>query len=603
MDSSMNTSQRRRVPRRTPQACGTCRRRKTKCDGVRPRCRFCASAGVPCLWPSSPQPESIPSPQEQQVDTPVSLPSSGTASCTDVGDTTLSRKAVRRCFELFFTRHFAADFCSFDYRPDLEANYHRKPFLVHAIICLCARYLTPEEAAEGFQLSSGEEVWKRYSQMARTKAKAASDEPSVAHIQGYLVLAVAELLAGSGSRHWMYAGTAIRMAQIMRLNKDYHQRYGPREQEIRRRTYWACLLLDRALASLLCKPHCLSEVNIGIALPSTDTSLAYQEGSRGLTLEGIQSFAGYPSEIGLAPYFIRTVYLWSKLADFNVCCRRNLDKHPPTDTQSLFFQLTSTLQDWLSSMGPSLQWSIQNYHNHCDLGQGLCFVSMHMLLRSSLCVAHQAYLPQLDGFTVLCERMDAAGWSYFHRENCLIETCVSNAMAIGEMLIAILESDRPGQSALQSIWVAASILSAVNTFLWVIYAGDETFSAEETVNLAKSYLETIRHIFVSWQHDWKVAKRWLSSLNAMQAMYRAAYLGDLAQEPTADSSEEELSPDFRPEPGDGFPSVVDLPDLYASLRLVACDSSAMPMDVGTVWLQLSTGWPCDPGGIFDLFPA
>ncbi|RSL77948.1 hypothetical protein CEP51_008632 [Fusarium floridanum] len=223
MDSSMNTSQRRRVPRRTPQACGTCRRRKTKCDGVRPRCRFCASAGVPCLWPSSPQPESIPSPQEHQVDTPVSLPSSGTASCTDVGDTALSRKAVRRCFELFFTRHFAADFCSFDYRPDLEANYHRKPFLVHAIICLCARYLTPEEAAEGFQLSSGEEVWKRYSQMARTKAKAASDEPSVAHIQGYLVLAVAELLAGSGSRHWMYAGTAIRMAQIMRLNKDYHQ--------------------------------------------------------------------------------------------------------------------------------------------------------------------------------------------------------------------------------------------------------------------------------------------------------------------------------------------------------------------------------------------
>ncbi|RSL62662.1 hypothetical protein CEP54_005594 [Fusarium duplospermum] len=513
--------------------------------------------------PTEKPPESTPSPQEHQVDTPVSLPSSGAA---DVGDIALSRKAVQRCFELFFTRHFASDFCSFDYRPDLEANYHRKPFLVHSIICLCARYLTPEEAAEGFQLPSGEEVRKRYSQIARSKAKAVSDEPSVVHIQGYLVLAVAELLAGSGSRHWMYAGTAIRMAQIMRLNKDYHQ---------------------RALASLLCKPHCLSEVNIGIALLSTDTSLAYQEGSRGLTLEGLQSFAGYPSEIGLAPYFIRTVYLWSKLADFN----------------SLFFQQTSALQDWLSSLRPSLQWSIQNYHNHCDLGQGLSFVSMHMLLRSSLCIANQAYLPQLDGFTVLCERMDAAGWSYFHRENCLIETCVSNAMTIGEMLIAILESDRPSQPAFQSIWVAASILSAVNTFLWVIYAGDESFSAEETVNQAKSYLETIRRIFISWQHDWKVAKRWLSSVNAMQAMYRAAYLGDLAQEPTSDSSEEDVSPDFRPEPGDGFPSVVDLPDLYASLRLVACDSSAMPMDVGTVWLQLSTGWPCDPGGIFDLFPA
>ncbi|KAM5349720.1 hypothetical protein ACJ41O_006225 [Fusarium nematophilum] len=606
MDSSMNTSQRRRAARRTPQACGTCRRRKTKCDGVRPRCRFCASAGVPCAWPSSPQTEVMPSPENDQVDTPISLPSAGTADSPDAGDSIMNHKSLRRCFDLFFTRHFASDFCSFDYRPDFEENYHRKPFLVHSIICLCARYLTAEEAADGFQLPTGGDIWRRHSQIARSKAKAASDEPSVAHIQGYLVLAVAELLAGTGSRHWMYAGTAIRMAQIMRLNKDYHQKYSLRDQEIRRRTYWACLLLDRALASLLSKPHCLSAVNIGIALPSTDTSLAYQEGPRGLTLDSLQSFSGYPSEIGLAPYFIRTVYLWSNLADFNVCRRRNLDKFPPTDPRSLFFQLTSTLQDWLSSLAPSLQWSIQNYHNHCDLGQGAGFVSMHMLLRSSLCVAHQAYLPQLDGFTVLCERIDAAGWSYLHRENCLIETCVLNAMAIGEMLVTILESNRGGQVAVQSIWVAVSILSAANTFLWVIYAGDEAFSAEDIVNLAKSYLETISRIFTSWQGHWKAAKRWLSTLNAMQAMYRAAYLGDLAQEPVTDvsnSSEEDMSRDFRPEPGNGYPSLVDLPDLHASLHLVSCDSSAMPMDVRTVWLQLSAGWPCDPGGVFDLLPA
>ncbi|KAM5362081.1 hypothetical protein ACJZ2D_012748 [Fusarium nematophilum] len=465
----------------------------------------------------------MPSPENDQVDTPISLPSAGTADSPDAGDSIMNHKSLRRCFDLFFTRHFASDFCSFDYRPDFEENYHRKPFLVHSIICLCARYLTAEEAADGFQLPTGGDIWRRHSQIARSKAKAASDEPSVAHIQGYLVLAVAELLAGTGSRHWI-----------------------------------------------------------------------------------LQSFSGYPSEIGLAPYFIRTVYLWSNLADFNVCRRRNLDKFPPTDPRSLFFQLTSTLQDWLSSLAPSLQWSIQNYHNHCDLGQGAGFVSMHMLLRSSLCVAHQAYLPQLDGFTVLCERIDAAGWSYLHRENCLIETCVLNAMAIGEMLVTILESNRGGQVAVQSIWVAVSILSAANTFLWVIYAGDEAFSAEDIVNLAKSYLETISRIFTSWQGHWKAAKRWLSTLNAMQAMYRAAYLGDLAQEPVTDvsnSSEEDMSRDFRPEPGNGYPSLVDLPDLHASLHLVSCDSSAMPMDVRTVWLQLSAGWPCDPGGVFDLLPA
>lgn len=347
-------------------------------------------------------------------------------------------------------------------------------------------------------------------------------------------------------------------------------------------------------------------MNIGIALPSTDTSLIYQEGSKGLTLETIQSFAGLPSETGLLPYFIRTVHIWSDLADFNVNRKRNHDKFPPTDPRSCLFQLSSKAQDWFSSLPVHLQWNSQNYQTHCHLGQGTTFVSMHMLLRTSLCVAHQAYLPQLDGFTVLYDSIDAAGWPFLHREISLIETCVSNAMAIGELLTTVLESPR-GKETLQSLWVAISLLSAANTFLWIVYAGDEAFSGAETQDLARKYFETIGGVFTTWQSQWKTSKRWYSSLNAMHAMYRAAYLGDLGQSPAPDVSspedEDDLCRDYRPEPGDGYPSLVDLPDLQASLRVVACDSSAKPMDVQTVWIQLSSGWPHEPGGLVDLFPV
>lgn len=153
------------------------RRRKTKCDGVWPRCRYCSSAGVSCVWPSPPQQESIPS-RGAQIETPISLPSSVAVNSPVELETAVSQTALKRCFDLFFSRHFASEFCSFDYRPDFEERYQDKPFLVHAIICLCARYLSPEEAVDGFQLSTGEEVWRRHTLIARAMAKDVSDEPS-----------------------------------------------------------------------------------------------------------------------------------------------------------------------------------------------------------------------------------------------------------------------------------------------------------------------------------------------------------------------------------------------------------------------------------------
>src|SRR5699024_7868040 len=96
---------------------------------------------------------------------------------------------------------------------------------------------------------------------------------TVSNIQGNLILAQAELLSNSGSRHWLFAGTAIRMAEVMRLNKDFHQKHSPKDQEIRRRTFWACLLFDRALAYFLAKHRAVNLENVDIPVPDSDLSL------------------------------------------------------------------------------------------------------------------------------------------------------------------------------------------------------------------------------------------------------------------------------------------------------------------------------------------
>ncbi|KAI0381936.1 zinc finger transcription factor 1 [Hypomontagnella monticulosa] len=583
-------------PRRTPQACNICRRRKTKCDGVRPRCRHCASKDIPCIWPSLPMSPD----QERSSTSPTATTPSVSGVTTSPHEVALpSYTALKRSFDRFFKTHFASDFCSFDFRPDFEARYQEKPFLVVSIITLCAHYLTPEEALEDFGFNSGHETWCHYAPIARSLAKATSDEPTIPNTQGNLVLALSELLTKSGSRHWMYAGTAIRMAQIMRLNKEYHQNHSLRDQEIRRRVFWACLLMDRSLAYFLSKPRTLSLSNISIALPSTDISLAYQEQTRGITLDNLSSFEGYPSDIGLKPYFLKAVCLWSNLADIHVCHRRFRDSFPPIDPRSPMFKCSQAVREWSSSLARSLQWSVENYISQCGLGQGKIFVALHVLLRSALCVSHQSYLPQLDGSSVLLDIADAAGWSLMHRDPTLISTCVSNAMLVGELVLSVLDLAPGYHYDLQSIWVACSLLSVANTYLWLQYARDEQYIDQGIREKAVIYFDTISSLLASWTLKWKMAKVWATALQTMQATYRAAYLGEIPQNHKradgSSSSDEETSRGYQPQPGDGYPSLINGASLYSYLRMITTDPAASTKDLRSVWIHLAVGWQQELG--------
>ena len=422
----------------------------------------------------------------------------------------------------------------------------------------------------------------------------------VANIQGNLVLAVSEFLDNEGSSHWMYCGTAIRMAQIMRLNKEYHQSHTLKEQEIRRRTFWACVFVDKLLAYFLTKPNAISGANVATALPGTDASLAYQEPTRGLTLQTIGAFAGFPSEIGILPYLIKTIWLWGDITDLNVCNFRFVDKIPPVDAASPFSQRHEKLKTWTMELPPSLQWSQDNYTNHAGLGHGREFVAMHFMLRSSYCIAHQSYLPQLDGSSILVDTVDAAGWSLLRREADFVEMCVMNALATAEMAMYLMET---APSDLESVWVAASLFTVSNTLLWIQYANDAEYGTLKLIAEADAGFTVILGIFALWEGSWKAAHQWLATLKAMQAVYRAAYLGEVDDTVLRDLGvppmEGQESTKFRPRPGDGYLSLHAVPTLYESLRFLLSDTSAEPKMLQEVWMQFATGWPF-PGDSFPM---
>jgi hypothetical protein len=85
---------------------------------------------------------------------------------------------LKLCLEMFFDRHFANDFCSFDHRPDFEHKCTRDPLLYYTIIALCGRYLTDQDANGFYGCPSGKDVSLHYVHKARSVAKASVDEPS-----------------------------------------------------------------------------------------------------------------------------------------------------------------------------------------------------------------------------------------------------------------------------------------------------------------------------------------------------------------------------------------------------------------------------------------
>lgn len=388
------------------------------------------------------------------------------------------------------------------------------------------------------------------------------------------------------------------MAEIMRLNKEFHQKHSPKEREIRRRTFWACVVFDRALAYFLAKHRTINDDTVSIAVPGTDLSILYQEETRGVMLNNLAAHHR-PSDLGLSSYLIKTVCLWSDLADFAAYSRRRLETLPPTDPQSMFHLRAEALRAWVDPLPASLRWSEQNYKNQCVLGQGKLYVSIQFLLHSAFCIAHQCYLPHPTLYTRLDDLMDAAGWSYLYRDEAIVGTCVSYALKVGEMLAYLMELEQDdSHSALRNVWVASSMLTVANVFLWVQYAHDETYSGPETCEKASQYFDLVHTLVSSWTEVWAVAGQWLVALDVMRDLYKAAYLGEVNERLLAHDQDvepgqahDELLDDFRPQPGDGYPTLLTLPNLQASVKFATCDTSARSINIPSIWLQLSGGWP------------
>lgn len=169
------------------------RRRKTKCDGVRPYCQGCKVRNIQCEWPgpdlsdgtSSPKdgrsgigPSPDQPPSEHSTEVLDTFPTTSTPSSTIPAPKQVPVEALRVCLNLFFEKHFVTDLCSFDDRLDFEAKCIGNDFLTCSVVVLCGRYLSPTETQAVFGIPTASEVMQTFFPLARFYAKLSSDEPS-----------------------------------------------------------------------------------------------------------------------------------------------------------------------------------------------------------------------------------------------------------------------------------------------------------------------------------------------------------------------------------------------------------------------------------------
>ena len=427
---------------------------------------------------------------------------------------------------------------------DVGQLRQRSPFFAHALIALSALYMTQQEAADqGFTSSGTLSDW--HTTVARDYSRQCVDEPSgkldtlqskpdrtvtnhvllVSSIQANLILALRELLARTLYKAWIFTGIAIRQAQALRLGVEYHGRLPSRLKEVQRRTYWAAFAMDRMVSYYCWRPQMIDSDCVRLNLPCPDMTFLLQESFSAPNLKTFE-FPGAVSRLGLAPYFISILHLWSQATYFHVKGDRRYSPSGPDDAQGFFNKHERKIDDVHSSLPVPIRWSMPNWRLFCHMDQSALFVNIHLLLNHATCVMHQEYLPYRDPVGPMSTHpslQDCAcqGEACSRcREGKIISRCLSSSDAIiGVMKDLTCAGEVHGRQDLQSVFAAGALLSAANIQLWAHYVPREQERRKDGLEMVKE----IAAVFQSWKSQWPVADTWISTLEALCRLYQSIY--------------------------------------------------------------------------------
>ncbi|KAH7324619.1 fungal-specific transcription factor domain-containing protein, partial [Stachybotrys elegans] len=444
-----------RAPMRSSIACLRCRKSKIKCDnngGTGP-CETCIKVGHLCQYPEAATyvlKRSEPgknvdrdSPHERKrirkIDETSDNHRAATYSSEVLSYPFLTNEIWDQLFDIY-KLHFASEL-PFLHLPTLKERMRHGTgahatspglnFVLLGVLTLTARFhidlvkyvahLRQRSAQTKPDPFAASEFFANALTEALGPIRTTIVAPTVERAQAYLMLGLHEWRqsrSNNGLGAWMYAGIAVRLALSLRLNLG-DGRYAGSEQaspnlhagdkgppgaaidvgiarEIKRRTMFSCLVMDRMLACGSERPAMIRTEDIEIQLPCTemafDLALDVQTGYLRSSLDGRSNPV---AEDNVLARFVQLTNIWRGITRYSIEGGRLSEQLALWDQNSRLMQLQRELDAFNDSLPSTFTLSRQNYYRHDNHQAHSIYVSLHML--SSLCqvVLHRENLPLL----------------------------------------------------------------------------------------------------------------------------------------------------------------------------------------------------------------
>lgn len=300
----------------------------------------------------------------------------------------------------------------------MDTNQHHRagtlpPVLILAVCAISARFSTHPEVNTEPAFLRGEQ----WASPARSIALSRYDEPNITVLTVLLLLGLHEFGTCQGGRSWMFAGMATRMAYALQLHRELdHDPLGLKtdrkselsftDREIRRRTMWACFLMDRFNSSGTERPMFADEETIKVQLPIKEAHFEMEipgatESLHGAVPNSILNEAGQLSNpkdnMGVAAYMIRIITLWGRVIKYLNMGGKEKDEKPLWDQGSGFADLKRQANDFKRTLPAELRNSQENLHNHDAAKLANQFLFMHIASNQVMLFLHRFAIPSAPG--------------------------------------------------------------------------------------------------------------------------------------------------------------------------------------------------------------
>ncbi|KAJ5894171.1 hypothetical protein N7495_005862 [Penicillium taxi] len=287
------------------------------------------------------------------------------------------------------------------------------PVLILAVCAVSARFSTHPQLNSEPAFLRGE----NWANPAAAITLSRHDEPNITILTVFLLLGLHEFGTCHGGRSWSYGGQALRMAYALQLHQElecdpllgqnnHSSQLSATDREIRRRTMWACFMMDRYNSSGSQRPPIGNEKFLHIQLPIKEPHFQMEipgptEDLDGNVLNPVPEDSGQLSDakenMGVSAYIIRAIVIWGRIVDYLNLGGKRKDTHPLWHPESGYIRLKKQLEDFSSTLPNALAFTYENLQIHAAEKIANQFIFLHIIIHQNMLFLNQFAIPLSPG--------------------------------------------------------------------------------------------------------------------------------------------------------------------------------------------------------------